>query len=125
MKTPLTDAHVKTTNPIHYVTTEFARELEIRATVWEARYNEQTKLAASYFTNPVDKECLCEWPDKTLRKVMVTSVDRGMAHIIWNERHEPIDGQGCVVGMEDTVPVAWLHISGLTSLVTYPCSLLA
>lgn len=87
---------------------------EREARLWENRYHEQTKLAASYFTNPVDKECICEWPDKTLRKVMVTSVDHGTAHVIWNELHDPIDGQGCVVGMEDTVPVAWLYIPANT-----------
>lgn len=56
------------------------------------------------------EDCICRWPDKTLREVTVMKINDNMAHIIWNERHAPIDGQGCVVGMEDTVPVAWLFI---------------
>ena len=60
--------------------------------------------------SPVDKECLCEWPDGTIRKVMVLSVDDGKAKVIWNERHAFIEGNGCMVGLDDNVPLAWLYI---------------
>lgn len=56
------------------------------------------------------ENCICRWPDKTLREVTVMEMKGDTARIIWNERHNPIEGQGCVVGMEDTVPVAWLYI---------------
>ncbi len=60
--------------------------------------------------NILNKECVCEWPDKTLKKVMVVSVTEGKANILWNEKHAPIEGQGCIVGMQDTVSVECLYI---------------
>lgn len=56
-----------------------------------------------------NKEYLCEWPNKDTRKVMVTSLKDDSAFILWNERHSPIKGQGCVVGLDDTVPITWLR----------------
>lgn len=58
-----------------------------------------------------NQEVICEWPNKTLKKVMVTSIDQqnNTAFIIWNEKHSPIGEQGCVVGLEDTVPLNWLY----------------
>lgn len=56
------------------------------------------------------QEAICVWPDHSTRKVMITSVNGDAAHIIWNERHAPIEGQGSVVGMEETVPLNWLDI---------------
>lgn len=58
----------------------------------------------------LNKEHVCEWPDGSLRKVMVTAVHDGKANILWNERHGGIPGQGCVVGLDDVVPVEWLYI---------------
>lgn len=55
-------------------------------------------------------EVVCAWPDGTLRKVIATSITNGIASILWNERHPMIEGQGCVVGMQDAVPVEWLYI---------------
>lgn len=60
--------------------------------------------------DPTNKECLCEWPDGTIRKVMVISVDDGKAKVIWNERDAFIEGNGCMVGLDDNVPLAWLYI---------------
>lgn len=56
-----------------------------------------------------DMDCKCHWPDGTTREVTVMEKTGDTARIIWNERHAPIEGQGCVVGMEDTVPVEWLE----------------
>ena len=60
----------------------------------------------------LNKEHICEWPDGSLRKVVVTSVTEGKAKIIWNEKHEPIPGRcGRVIGMDAEVPVEWLYLS--------------
>ena len=52
---------------------------------------------------------MCKWPNGDVRKVMVVAVTEDMAKIIWNERHSPILGQGCVVGLDDEVPMGWLN----------------
>ena len=58
----------------------------------------------------MNEECVCEWPNGDLRKVMVTHIQNGNAHIIWNERHQKIPGRcGCVIGMEDTIPIEYLY----------------
>ncbi len=46
---------------------------------------------------------ICRWPDGTEKRVVVASV-----HVIWNEQHAEMGDQGCVVGLEDDVPLAWL-----------------
>lgn len=53
-------------------------------------------------------EYLCTWQDGTQREVVVTEIEDGKASIIWNEQHAEIPGQGCVVGLDDVVPVEWL-----------------
>lgn len=55
-----------------------------------------------------NKEYICEWPNKDTRKVMVASLKDDSAFILWNESHSPIKGQGCVVGLDDIVPISWL-----------------
>jgi hypothetical protein len=37
-------------------------------------------------------------------------VDDGKTKVIWNERHAFIEGNGCMVGLDDNVPLAWLYI---------------
>jgi len=56
-------------------------------------------------------EVICEWPNGSLKKVMFLNLteDAEHANILWNERHADIKGQGRVVGMMDTVTVAWLY----------------
>lgn len=58
-----------------------------------------------------NQEVICEWPNKTLKKVMLVSINQenNTANILWNEKHSPIGELGCVVGLEDTVPLNWLY----------------
>lgn len=55
--------------------------------------------------------CVCRWPDGTLREVVTISQTKDTAQILWNERHAPMGEQGCVVGMSDEVPLSWLFVS--------------
>lgn len=61
--------------------------------------------------------CVCRWPDGTLREVVTINQTKDTAHIIWNERHAPMGEQGCVAGMSDEVPLSWLFVSANDSTV--------
>jgi hypothetical protein len=51
---------------------------------------------------------LCTWPEGSQRIVELTSIHNGKGYILWNERHAPIGDLGCVVGLDDEVPLLWL-----------------
>jgi hypothetical protein len=53
---------------------------------------------------------LCTWPEGSQRIVQLTSIlPNGKGYIIWNETHAPIrEDLGCVVGLDDEVPLLWL-----------------
>ena len=54
-------------------------------------------------------EKCCRWPDGSERIVQLTSIlPNGKGLIIWNETHAPIGDLGCVVGLDDKVPLDWL-----------------
>ena len=58
----------------------------------------------------LNREYFVRWPNGETKKVMVVGVDlvECKAQILWNEEHAPISGCGCVVGLEDKVPLEWV-----------------
>lgn len=52
---------------------------------------------------------LCTWPEGSQRIVQLVSIlPNGKGLILWNETHAPIGDLGCVVGLDDEVPLLWL-----------------
>jgi len=58
----------------------------------------------------LNTEYKCIWPNGETKKVMVTNIVGDKAFVIWNEEHDPIKGCGCVIGLDDMVPIEWLKV---------------
>lgn len=54
------------------------------------------------------QKAICTWPGGEQKLVSVARLDGKTAFVLWNEEHAPMGEQGCVVGLEATVPVGWL-----------------
>lgn len=52
---------------------------------------------------------ICTWPDGTKREVFKgEETQQGRVFVGWNETHAPLGELGCVCGLEDEVPPAWI-----------------
>lgn len=54
---------------------------------------------------------ICTWPDGSKREVIRgQDTESGLARVAWNESHAPMGELGCVCGLEDEVPLAWIAV---------------
>lgn len=64
-----------------------------------------------------DKDYKCTWPDGESRTVRVHKIIHGIAWVLWNDKHEPMEipnppGPPLIsdtVGCTDQVPMVWLE----------------